>query len=312
MAKYRDNLPQLGDKPFLTDAGMETYLVFHKEIDLPEFAAFPLLATHWGQEAIIEYTRKFVETAVQKKVGFILEAPTWRANPDWVEKLNYSHGEGDALNRKGVALMAKLRDQFDTLTSPMVISGCIGPRGDGYRVDQAMTVEQAKAYHSVQIKTFADTEADMVTTFTLNYVEEAVGVVKAAQEVGIPVVIGFTLETDGKLPSGQELSAAIEQVDAETDTYAAYFMINCAHPTHFESVLAGDHDWKRRIKAVRGNASICSHAELDEAEELDEGNPEQLAKDYQRLQKVLPDLSIYGGCCGTDHRHVSKIAEACL
>jgi homocysteine S-methyltransferase len=173
-----------------------------------------------------------------------------------------------------------------------------------------MSVEDAALYHATQIGTFASTSVDLVTALTMTYVAEAIGIVRAARQSGLPVVIGFTVETDGRLPSGQPLRQAIEQVDAETDGATAYFMINCAHPSHFYDVLEPGAAWTDRVRGLRANASRMSHAELDEAEELDAGDPEELANEYVALRERLPQLTVLGGCCGTDHRHVEAISEA--
>lgn len=133
---------------------------------------------------------------------------------------------------------------------------------------------------------------------------------RAARAAGMPVVISFTLETDGHLPSGQSLAEAIRETDAATDGAPAYYMINCAHPSHFRDRLAEGSDWRSRIRGLRANASRLSHAELDEATELDEGNPDELGADYRELRLLLPELAVFGGCCGTDHRHVEAIARA--
>ena len=192
----------------------------------------------------------------------------------------------------------------------MVISGCIGPRADGYKISNKMTVDEARQYHFEQIETFAHSEADLVSAFTINYVEEAIGITRAAQSAGIPVVISFTVETDGRLPSGQALAQAITEVDHTTQNGPAYYMINCAHPTHFNTTLTTDAPWVRRIRAIRANASALSHAELDEAQELEDGNPVELGSQYAELTNMLPNLNIFGGCCGTDHRHVAAICRA--
>jgi homocysteine S-methyltransferase len=124
------------------------------------------------------------------------------------------------------------------------------------------------------------------------------------------VVISFTVETDGRLPSGQALHQAIKQVDAETAGAAAYFMVNCAHPTHFADALEDVGPSVDRIRGLRANASAKSHAELDEAEELDEGDPVELAQHYLDLAPQLRNLTVVGGCCGTDHRHIAAICAA--
>jgi len=305
----RAQLPQLSGETFITDGGMETTLIFDEGIALPDFASFILLEDPTGVDVLRAYYTSYLEIAAQHGVGIVLDTPTWRANPDWGDRLGYSAAELADVDRRGVALLEELRATADGVTH-VIISGCIGPRGDGYRVDNVMTAEEAQRYHEPQVATFADTAADLVSALTLTYAGEAVGVARAAQNAGIPSVISFTVETDGRLPSGQSLREAIEEVDEQTQGAVAYFMINCAHPTHFAHVLEGDGDWRGRIRGLRANASEKSHAELDEAEELDSGDPAALARQYQELQTRLPSLTVVGGCCGTDHRHVAEICAA--
>jgi S-methylmethionine-dependent homocysteine/selenocysteine methylase len=307
----RAQLPQLSGETFITDGGMETTLIFDEGIALPDFASFILLEDPTGIEVLRTYYRSYLEIAVQHGVGIVLDTPTWRANPDWGDRLGYSAAELAGVNRRGVALLEELRATANGVPH-VIISGCIGPRGDGYRVDNEMTAEEAQRYHEPQVATFADTAADLVSALTLTYAGEAVGIARAAQNSGIPSVISFTVETDGRLPGGQSLREAIEEVDDQTQGAVAYFMINCAHPTHFAHVLEGDGDWRGRIRGLRANASEKSHAELDEAEELDSGDPAALARQYRELQARLPSLTVVGGCCGTDHRHVAEICTAVM
>lgn len=307
-SRYRAELPQLGDELFLTDGGIETTLIFHRGLDLPEFAAFDLLKDDAGTDELRRYFVPYLELAKEEGAGFVLESPTWRASPRWGEEIGYGPDELDGINRRAIQLMAGLRDRYASDVSPIVISGCIGPQDDGYDPKQKLSADEAAEYHSTQIGTFADTDADMVTALTLTYVEEAIGIARAAAPAGLPVAISFTLETDGMLPSGQPLSQAIEETDAATGGGPAYYMINCAHPTHFEDVLGGS--WTTRIRGLRANASTKSHAELDEATELDDGDPEDLGARYAQLSDRLPALNLLGGCCGTDDRHVGRICTA--
>ena len=309
-ARYRQALPQLGDAPFLTDGGIETTLIFHEGHDLPHFAAYDLLTRDGGEDVLLRYYEPYVRIALDHRVGIVLETPTWRASPDWAERLGHPPEQLADLNRRAVALLTEIRDERETDATPIVVSGCVGPRGDGYVVDEPMTVGEATDYHATQIGTFAETAADLVTAITMTYVDESIGVVRAARDAGLPVVISFTVETDGRLPSGQELGEAVEQVDAATDGAAAYYMINCAHPSHFHDVLDPGAAWTGRIRGIRANASRSSHAELDEAEELDTGDPEELAGAYVALRGRLPGLTVLGGCCGTDHRHVEAMSRA--
>jgi len=308
--RCRDKLPQLHGDLFLTDGGIETTLIFHQGLELPLFAAFDLLKDEEGTEALRRYYEPYAALAGERGLGFVLESPTWRASPRWASGLGYSDEELDALNRKAIALMEELRDRYDGGVAPIVISGCIGPQDDGFSPATKLSAADARDYHAAQIGTFRDTAADMVAAITITYADEAVGIARAAEEAGLPSAISFTLEKDGKLPSGQALGEAIEQVDDETASAPAYYMINCVHPTHFERVLEDGAPWVERIRGLRANASTKSHAELDEATELDEGDPADLGARYAALRSRLPNLNVLGGCCGTDHRHVCAIRDA--
>lgn len=313
MTRYRKGLPQLGGDFFMTDGGIETTLIFLEGQELRDFAAFDLFKTPTGVEVLRKYFQTYAELAMRFNVGLILETATWRANPDWATKLTYSEDALAEVNRKAVRLLEEIRSAYETPQTPIVISGCVGPRGDGYVPSSAMSEEESAAYHRTQIETFAGTAADMVTAITMNYTEEAVGVAQAAKQANMPVVVSFTVETDGRLPTGQSLGDAIKRVDDATSGYVAYFMINCAHPSHFTQALAGDEPWVARIRGLRANASRMSHAELNDAPELDIGNPADLGQQYAELRRQhLKHLNVMGGCCGTDHRHIEQITSACL
>ena len=300
-------LSQLDGRTFITDAGMETVLIYRDGLELPEFASFVLLDDPAGIEALRSYYGEYVAIAERHGFGIVLDTPTWRANPDWGARLGYSAEGLDDVNRRGVALLEEVREAAGNGVD-VLISGCIGPRGDGYVVGEVMSAKEAQEYHSAQVATFASTNSDLVSALTLNYASEAVGIARAAAEAGIPSVISFTVETDGRLPSGQELRDALAEVDEATGGAPAYYMVNCAHPTHFEDVLAGG--GLDRVRGLRANASTKSHAELDEAEELDQGDPDDLAERYRGLRPLLPNLTVVGGCCGTDERHIEAICVA--
>ena len=293
----------------LTDAGLETVLVFEDGLDLPQFAAFPLVDSEEGRAALRRYYIPFLELARDRGVSLILSAPVWRANPDWGALLGYEGDELAAVNRRAVAFMEELRDEVPG--ADVVIEACTGPRSDAYAPTLLMDADEAEQYHAVQLGALAGTACTRVSALTLTYPEEAIGIVRAANAVGLPVVIGFTVETDGHLPSAMSIEDAITAVDAATDGAALGFMINCAHPTHFAGALPAGAS-RTRIIGLRANASMRSHAELDEAEELDAGDPADLAERYVALRGALPALEVLGGCCGTDIRHVTAIADAWL
>ncbi|MBY5694824.1 homocysteine S-methyltransferase family protein [Rhizobium leguminosarum] len=311
MAKYRNGLPQLKGGTFITDGGMETTMIFQEGIELPHFAAFILLASEDGRQRMRNYYRRYLDVARRHGTGFVLDTATWRANPDWGQKLNYTTEALKAVNEEAVDLLVGLRSAYERPEQPIVISGAIGPRGDGYKAGN-MDAAEAEDYHAFQIGAFARTEADMVSAFTLTNIDEAIGVARAAQALGMPSAISFTLETDGRLVTGRSLQEAIETTDAMTGGAPAYYMINCAHPTHFETALDHGSAWVKRISGIRANASTMSHEQLDNSETLDAGDPEDLGRRYRKLIGRMPQLSVLGGCCGTDHRHVAAICEACL
>lgn len=295
----------------LSDGGIETVLLFHDGLDLPAFAAYPLLATDRGRDRLHRYYRDFMAVAADAGTGFVLETPTWRASADWGAELGHGPAELTRVAHDAVALGHALRDAW-TGDGPFLVSGCVGPRGDGYVPGLVMSPGDAARYHRVQVGDLAAAGADLVTAMTLGDVDEATGFVMAAAEHGVPAVVGFTVETDGRLPSGAPLGEAVEEVDAATDGGAAWFMVNCAHPDHLRPALGDDASWVLRVGALRANASRRSHAELDAADELDPGDPDELATQYAALRDDLPALGVVGGCCGTDLRHVTRIAEALL
>jgi homocysteine S-methyltransferase len=300
-------LPQLEGQIFLSEAGFETDLIFHHGIELPHFATFPLLESANGRRTITAYFQSVIDMARRAQTGVVLETLTWRAHSDWGPRLGYSAAQLADVNGAGVRLFQELRTANPDV--PVVVSGNIGPRGDGYVTEGAMSADQAASYHRSQVQALAAAGADLVTAMTINYCGEATGIVRAARETATPVVVSFTVETDGALPSGQTLADAIREVDEATDAYAEYFMINCAHPDHFSTVLAAPGPWGR-VRGIRANASRKSHQELDNCSELDRGDEAELAAAYRELHRLLPNLAVVGGCCGTDLKHLQSICDA--
>jgi S-methylmethionine-dependent homocysteine/selenocysteine methylase len=312
MSISKNTLPQMNGGLFLTDGGIETTLIYHDGFDLPYFAAFHLFRDEKGLRALRRYFARHASIARKNGMGFILESATWRASRDWAEKLGYSAAELEEVNRRAIRLLREIKAEYETPNSRMVISGCVGPRGDGYDPGRIMSPEEAQAYHSQQARIFADEGVDMISAITMTNPHEAIGVTQAAQAAELPVVISFTVETDGNLPTGDSLGKAINLVDRATGNGPAYYMINCAHPTHYESRLMSGEPWVERIGGMRANASRLSHAELDKATELDDGNPAEFGRQFADIRSRLPGMNVLGGCCGTDHRHIEQIALSCV
>lgn len=309
LRKYRNDLPQLRGEHLLTDGGIETTLMFHDGLDLPYFASFHTLKSDDGTQALRRYYERYAQIALAQDTGFILDSATWRASRDWGDLMGYSKQALADANHDAVAMLFDLRAEFEA-DKPFVISGNIGPRGDGYAPETVMTSVEAEDYHAAQVATLDEAGVDMISAITMTHAGEAAGIGRACRARRLPLALAFTVETDGSLPTGQSLKEAIAEVDA--DAAPTYYMINCAHPDHFRSVLEPGADWTKRIWGLRANASRMSHAELDEAEELDAGNPLELGQDYASLLTLLPNLKVFGGCCGTDHRHVDAIGHACI
>ncbi|HCS53930.1 MAG TPA: homocysteine S-methyltransferase [Planctomycetaceae bacterium] len=300
------------ENPFLTDGGMETTLIFQEGIELPHFASITLMQTEQGREVLRDYFRSYLKLAETYQTGFVLESVTWRASADWESPLGFSESQLQRLNEQSIQLLDELRAEFSDLQYPLLLSGCVGPRGDGYQPGKMMTADEAENYHRWQIQHLVQGQPDLITAMTLSYKEEAIGIARAAQSKDIPVVLSFTLETNGRLPSGELLPDVIRQVDEATDGYPLYYMINCAHPSHFLHIFEEQGEWMKRIQGLRTNASTKSHAELDESTELDIGDPQQLGRDHLPLMSFLNNMKVLGGCCGTDLRHVDAIARNCI
>jgi homocysteine S-methyltransferase len=314
--RHRHALPQLTGKPFLSDGGLETTLIFHDGLELPYFASVTMLDRPGGREVLEAYYRRYLEIARDAGTGFILDSVTWRASPDWGAKLGYDLATLARLNREAVAMLHPLRDAFESEATPVVVGGVVGPRGDGYVAGAAMTVDEAMDYGRFQAERFAEAGADMVAAMTMTNAPEAAGYARAAAAAGLPSCISFTLETDARLPSGESLGEAIGLVERESGGAPAYYMVNCAHPTHFDAMIAeavaAEAPWLEKLRGVRANASKRSHAELDAAPDLDAGDPEALGSEYAALRARHGRFTVIGGCCGTDHRHVAAIARSCL
>lgn len=293
-------------RPWIADAGLETAAIFHEGLDLPEFAAFVLLDSPEGRDFLTRWFDRFYAIAAEAGTGLSLDLPTWRANAPWLARMDCG-SRIDAIHQSAAAFARAMMARHPQV--PSVLNGMIGPMGDGYDPAMGTTKAAAQEAHSPQARALAAIGADYATAMTMTTAEEAQGVLAAASAAGLPTVISFTVETDGNLPSGQPLQQAIAQLDAEP-VRPLWFMVNCAHPDHFLARLDGD--WCARIGGIRANASRLSHAELDAATELDEGEPQDFGRLYGILRDRLPNLRLIGGCCGTDHRHVAEAGHHCL
>ncbi|WP_421759265.1 homocysteine S-methyltransferase family protein [Devosia sp.] len=309
MTRRREPLPQLSGTRYLTDGGVETHLIFNEGHELPQFCAFVLNDSEAGREAMRDYYRAYLPIARRAGLPFLFDTNTWRANPDWGALVGYDASGLSHAIRTSVSVCEEVAAEFASEGVSSIISGMMGPRRDAWKYDAVMTIGEAVDYHAPQIEIFADTSAAYVTCLTLTNVPEGVGIARAAEAAGMPVVLSFTLETDGNLPGGKLLREAISETDDLTGGYPAYYMINCAHPVHFDRLAAADTAGLARVMGLRTNASAKSHAELDESPTLDRGDPQDLARRYAGLLGLMPQIRVIGGCCGTDHHHISAVVD---
>ena len=311
MALTTARLPHQTDEIFLTDGGTETWLMYKRGFELPEFSAFHLLNDERSARALRDYYTAFAKVAVTLGTPFIFDSLTYRASRDWGTLLGYSTEGLAEMNHRCLELYRECAAAAGLAPQNTVISGCIGPKGDAYQTNRDLTADSAEAYHREQIETLKAAGADIVTALTLNTTDEAIGIARASAEADLPSVIAFTIEKDRKLRSGETLRQAIEAVDAATSSAPAYYMINCAHPVDFGPALASE-PWANRIRGLRANASSLDHGTLCQLGHLEEGDPDELARQYVDIRDAHPKMNVFGGCCGTDYVHVEKIGRALL
>jgi homocysteine S-methyltransferase len=302
-----NHLPEL-----ITDGGIETHIIFNMGVELPHFSAFPLNDSATGRDLIRRYYRDYLPVARAAGRGFLFATDSWRASPDWADRIGYDRALLKQNNVTSVALCAELAEEFTAAGVESAIAAVLGPRRDAWQYDARMTVTEAIDYHSPQVEAFAGTAATSLHAYTLNNAPEGIGIARSAQQAGLPVVLSFTVETNGALPGGKPLEVAVAEVDEATGGYPAYYMINCAHPRHFARELRSGAPWVRRIGGLRANASCKSHSELDASPDIDIGDIAGLADDHAELLPLLSNLHLIGGCCGTDHRHIAAICTRCL
>jgi homocysteine S-methyltransferase len=300
------------DRPFLTDGGFETWLFFQKGFEAPQFAAIVLMDDDEARQAMRSYFDGFLTMAASARTGFVLDTNTWRGCTRWGPDLNKSTPEMLRLTMDAVSFAKDVRAGWQSRVSPILLNGVVGPAGDGYAPGKVPEPGLARDMHRPQIDCLARGGVDMVSAITMTNTNEAIGIPQAALDVGLPIVVSFTVETDGRLPTGEPLGEAIDRVDAATGNAPIYYMVNCAHPDHFVDAIKTGPDWIGRIGGVRANASRVSHAELDMAESLDDGDPEEFGALNSELADLLPSLRVVGGCCGTDHRHVGCVSKRLL
>ena len=301
-------LPQQSGKLMTTAGGFETWMQYVDGFKLRHFCAFELLNDARGLGCLRDYHRKVVEAATANGFGVINEGLHYRSSRDWGELIGFSREALLEINVRGIEFYRDFAREYAGPDTPMLVGGVVGPRGDAYNIGRLPDAAEAEDYHSEQIRIFREAGADHVTAMTFSSVDEAIGVARAAKSVGIPVVISFLLARGGRLKGGETLEEAITRVDSATDDAPAYYMINCTHPTEFEPALTTG-KWISRLGGFMPNAVAMETLDLCKLGHLEDGDPVELGAQMGALAQRFPHINVWGGCCGTDGRHIGEITR---
>ncbi|MFT3987754.1 homocysteine S-methyltransferase family protein [Aestuariivirga sp.] len=304
----RAALPQQAGHLMTTAGGFETWMQYVDGFKLRHFCGFELLNDPRGVTRLRDYHRKVVEAAVANGFGVINEGLHYRASRDWGDLTGFSREGLAEINMRGIDLYRDFAREYQSPQTPMLVGGVIGPRGDAYNVGRTPDAAESEDYHSEQILTFRKAGADHVTAMTFSSVEEAIGLARAAKALDMPVVISFFVAPGGKLKGGETLDEAISRVDAATGTAPAYFMINCTHPTEFTPGLTPG-PWNSRLGGFMPNAVAMETLDLCKLGHLEDGDPQELGGQMAELAQRFPHVNVWGGCCGTDGRHIGQITR---
>jgi homocysteine S-methyltransferase len=301
--------PRLENKFYLTEGGTETEILYKWGYELPEFAMFTLLENAEANECVLGMYRRYFDVAEAYGTGILVTGHDYRASPDWARKLGYSLKGLTEMQHRTIQFLTDIRAEYEGRVSDVYVSGCIGPRGDAYGTGGGISEAESEDYHSVQLSNLVETDADMAIAQTFNNIPEAIGVVRAATAIGIPIGVCLTLTTDALLRSGPTLKEAVETIDDRTGGAAAWFGTNCSHPVEFEPAISEAGAWAERLRYIRPNATQMEKIALCKLGHLEDGDPVELGHQIGDVARRFPNADILGGCCGTDERHLGEIAK---
>jgi homocysteine S-methyltransferase len=301
-------LPQLNGHLMTSGGGFETWMQYVDGFTLRHFCGFELLNDKRGEACLRDYHRKLVEAAVANGFGVINEGVHYRASRDWGALTGYSREGLEEINIRGIEFYRDFAREYGSAETPMLVGGVIGPRGDAYNIGRTPDAAEAEDYHSEQIATFRKAGASHITAMTFSSVEEAIGLARAAKAAEMPVVVSFIVGRGGRLLGGETIEEAFTRVDAATGSAPAYYMINCTHPTEFVPGLT-DGVWTKRLGGFLPNAVAMETLDLCKLGHLEDGDPAELGGQMAELAKWFPHVNVWGGCCGTDGRHIGEITR---
>jgi len=297
-------------RPYLTEGGTETEILYKYGYEVPHFAVFELLNDPAGKRQLEAMFARYLDAAADNNWAALMGGLDYRASPDWGRLLGYSPAGLTEMQIRCIECLRDVARPYRGQLPDIRISGIVGPRGDAYALNRTITAQEAEDYHAPQLETLKQLDVDMAWAATFNNVAEAVGVSRAASKIGVPVCLSFTLSGNHRLQSGPTLREAVETVDAEAGEHRpTCFGINCSHPLEFIPALEPG-DWVLRVRSIRPNATAMDKLSLCKLGHLEDGDPVDLGRRLADLAARYPHIDMWGGCCGTWDRHLGEIARS--
>jgi homocysteine S-methyltransferase len=265
-----------------------------------------------GQRALVALWNGYLDAILPTGLPALLLTPTWRASR---ERGGGAGFEFDRLNGEGARLLGDLRREREGGAAPILVGGLLGCAGDAYRPEEGLGEEDSFRYHLPQATALAEAGVDFLLASTLPALPEAIGLARAMASTGLPAVVGFVFRPSGTLLDGTPVEEAIERIDGRcgrSGEAPAGYLATCTHPDTLGEALSGNGVGPRtrgRLLGIQGNGSRLSPEELDGREAVDSTEPTDFAGAMLDLRRRF-GLRIFGGCCGTDERHIDALARA--
>jgi homocysteine S-methyltransferase len=268
-----------------------------------------LVYTEAGRASLSKIYRQYLEIGRKARLPMMLFTPTWRANAERVRKAGIA---GRRVNADATEFLRALVADYEDYAENVLVGGLIGCRGDAYRAIDALTRAEAREFHGSQLEELAAAGVTFLCAATLPARSEAEGIATAMAETGLPYALSFVVTGEATLLDGTPFAAVISSIDSMAAPPPAFYMVNCVHPSVFRKCAARmameSPVQSRRVVGLQANTSPRAPGELDGSSVLLTEDPDRLAEAMVRLHNDF-GLRILGGCCGTDDRHIARLAE---
>jgi S-methylmethionine-dependent homocysteine/selenocysteine methylase len=288
----------------LTGRGIETRIIYEFKRPIGDFEAYKLLRDEAGRDILRRIYGSYAEIAVRYKLPIQLGTPTWRASCKWTTNV-------ESVNAAAVELLRVVMRQF--AGARIILAGVIGPASDGYEAREALSAQDAFAYHRDQTDDLARLDVDLLYAPTFPAFSELFDVARSMAQTGRPYALAPMLHPNGTMLDGTPLADAINRIDAEITPSPSHYMIGCLYPTHAQTALralrASRPDLVKRVRGLKANASPLAPEALDKLNHLAATDVQVWVRDALACAREF-DLTILGGCCGTDEHYIDALAKA--